>query len=107
MMHNDNYIPVVAVRYKLPDGFNCSSICIVPNGAMISTGDIALVEDHEFKGQKLKTVCRSDTVFVDRKTFDMICNVIGADENTLPKLIGKINIDWYTNKEVDNEQALL
>ena len=106
-MYNDDYIPVVATRYKLPNGFNCSSICIVPNGAMISAGDVVLIEDIEFEGQNIKAMCESDTVFVDRKTFDMICTVTGDDENTLPKLNGKVNIDWYTNKEVDNEQALL
>ena len=106
-MYNDDYIPVVAVKCKLPNDLNFSSICIVPDGAMISAGDVVLINDYEFKGRDIKAVCMSDTVFVDRKTFDMICNVIGADENTLPKLVGKINIDWYTNKEVDNEQALL
>lgn len=107
-MYNDNYIPVVAVRYSSPNRSECyyRAICIVSNSAMLSTGDTVIIKGKNFN-ERAKGVCESDTLFVDRKTLEMICCVISRNVDDLPDIAGKINIDWYTNEEVDNEQALL
>lgn len=107
-MYNDDYIPVVAVRYSEASKSDhyYRSICIVPNSAMLSTGDAVIIEAEKYN-ERARGVCESDTLFVDRNTLEMICRVLSRNAYDLPTIAGKITIDWYTNKEVDNEQALL
>lgn len=102
-MDKYEYFPVIAVkRNKETQGASDKfCICYVPNGASLNCGDLVLFGYPEADGQN-KGVCVSNTLFMDRDTLEMVCRVTSTTPQMLPTVIGKITVNWYMNKEVEN-----
>lgn len=95
-MSADGYTHVVAVKCDKVTEHSESRFCVcyVPDGAILSSGDIVLYSAPGDVSHK-KGICVSDTLYVPHDTLEMVCRVTSTPETFMPSIVGKVDVIWY------------
>lgn len=93
-MNGNEYTAVIGVRRhkSTHNAHNRYSICKVPEGCIVNNGTMVFY-GNDTGTDFDKGICVSDTLFVDRKTLELIC-MVTSTLGDIPEVKALINLEW-------------